>query len=120
MKCWSCKAVLADPEFGKITFRAECEKCGVALHACSNCKYFHPGRPNDCEVPGTEFIADRTKANLCEEFRLRPEGQSRVSPCLNDIENKLFGTSSNQNSKQSPENKFNSLFKEDDNHSTLG
>lgn len=31
-----------------------------------------PGKPNDCLVPGTEFIADREAMNFCEEFALAP------------------------------------------------
>ena len=68
MDCWTCGVQLEEPLYGKISFRAECDRCGAALHCCSNCKFYKPGLPNDCMVPGTEFIADRTAANLCEEF----------------------------------------------------
>lgn len=76
MNCWQCGTVLTDPSWGKLTFRATCEKCGADLHCCQNCKYYKPGYQNDCIVPGTEYVADRTKNNLCEEFRLlgKPPG----------------------------------------------
>lgn len=115
MKCWKCKTDLPDPEFGKILFRTECDHCGAALHCCCNCKYYHPGKPNDCEIPGTDYIPDRTKSNLCEEFRLQDQNKSQLNkPSVEDIENSLFGRSSSQNNaKSSPKDKFNSLFKDE-------
>jgi len=67
MKCWNCAAAVPET-LGKIAFRAECQKCSAALHSCSNCKYYKPGLPNDCSVPGTEWVRDRQKNNLCEDF----------------------------------------------------
>lgn len=114
MKCWHCSATLPDPEFGKITFRAECSECGAALHTCRNCKYYHPGKPNDCEVRGTDFIPDRTKANLCEDFKLRIERFTLPESDAGDVERKLFGGRVDEEMfKKSPKDKFNSLFKED-------
>lgn len=71
MKCWNCSAPLDLPVFGKLSFRAECEKCSAPLHCCFNCKYYKPGAPNDCRVPGTEYVADRKANNYCEEFALQ-------------------------------------------------
>ena len=53
----------------KIGFRAVCIHCDVDLHVCKNCRYYSPGKPNDCIVPGTESIQDRERSNLCEEFK---------------------------------------------------
>lgn len=69
MNCWKCGVQLQNLD-RKISFRAECDQCGAALHCCKNCKYYAPGRPNDCAVPGTDFIADREANNFCEEFCL--------------------------------------------------
>lgn len=68
MYCWSCGTLLSDLSTGKISFRALCDKCGASLHCCQNCKYYKPGLPNDCAVPGTEYVADRQANNFCEEF----------------------------------------------------
>lgn len=70
MYCWSCGALLSDLSYGKISFRALCEKCQAGLHCCQNCKHYKPGLPNDCAVPGTEYIADRQANNFCEDFLL--------------------------------------------------
>lgn len=53
----------------KIGFRAICPGCGVDLHTCTNCRYYSPGKPNDCLVPGTDSIRYRDAANFCEDFK---------------------------------------------------
>ncbi|HSX10372.1 MAG TPA: hypothetical protein VLF94_01460 [Chlamydiales bacterium] len=76
----------------KVTFRMVCPHCGIDLHTCTNCRYYMPGKPNDCAVPGTEFIRDREAANFCEDFKVKIDSPDR-----------------NQDKK-----KFDSLFKKDD------
>ena len=90
MNCWICGVLLADSE-RKISFRAVCDRCGASLHCCKNCKYYAPGRPNDCAVPGTEYIPDRTANNFCEEFSIM--GKPPAAPSSNG------------------KNKFDDLFK---------
>lgn len=74
MYCWKCGIKL--DLIGKVSFRASCDKCTADLHCCRNCKFYMPGKPNDCLVPGTEWVADREKANLCEDFAIlgKPPG----------------------------------------------
>lgn len=91
MLCWNCGKTLPEPAYGKVTFRAVCEFCDAALHCCKNCKYYRVGLPNDCEVPGTDYISDRSASNLCEEFSL-----------LGKVREKESGKS---------KNKFDDLFK---------
>jgi len=80
MNCYKCGAQLpAPPIGGKIDFRAACEKCFADLHCCKNCKFYFPGKPNDCLVPGTDFIADREKNNYCEEFSLQAAKKHNAS-----------------------------------------
>lgn len=67
MYCKKC-GTLQEAVFGKISFRAECSKCGADLHSCVNCKFYQEGLNNDCKIPGTERIVDKTAANFCEEF----------------------------------------------------
>ena len=86
MNCWSCGTTLIEPPYGKYSFRAVCDKCGAALHSCQNCKYYKPGLPNDCAVPGTDYVADRQANNLCEEFSALGKGP----PPKNDKSKKSF------------------------------
>jgi hypothetical protein len=74
--CWKCNKTLIDlPR--KINFRAECPHCGADVHVCKNCRYYAPGKPNDCAVPGTEFIKDREAMNFCEEFAIKTESEKK-------------------------------------------
>lgn len=77
----------------KIGFRAICPHCENELHSCVNCRYYSVGKPNDCIVPGTEYIRDRELGNYCEDFKV-----------------KLPSSSSDREKEQQ---KFKSLFKDD-------
>lgn len=112
LKCWNCGVEISDPFSGKITFRATCEACGASLHCCRNCMYYMPRRPNDCMVPNTEFISDRSAANFCEEFKLSGKGPTAsVDPKA--AAKRLFGDDSTPASKD-PKKRFNSLFSDED------
>ena len=68
MLCWNCGASLQIPK--KISFREHCDACRASLHCCKNCIFYEPGRANDCKIPGTDTITDRTANNFCEEFSI--------------------------------------------------
>ncbi len=91
MHCWKCEKSLG--EALKVSFRATCPTCGVDLHTCKGCRYYSPGKPNDCLIPGTEFIRDREAANFCEDFKINTTKQDKT---------------------KGGKTKFNSLFKEDE------
>lgn len=112
MKCWSCAADLPDPQWGKITFRATCDFCGAALHCCKNCRFYKPGLPNNCAVPGTDFIADRTAPNFCEEFQLLGKVLEKKSD-PREAERRLFGEANGKPKDDDPKNTFNQLFNDD-------
>lgn len=95
MKCWNCGHAEKDPDWGKLSFRAICEACNAALHCCRNCVYYKLGQPNDCLVPGTDFISDRTAPNFCEDFKLL--GKAPANPI----------------DPNAQKNRFNSLFRDD-------
>jgi len=77
-------------EPGKVGFRAVCE-CGAYLHCCLNCRHHDASSYHECRASATtEYVSDKEKANLCEEFdfvRGRSGGGSTKSRA--DIE-KLF------------------------------
>lgn len=112
MKCWSCGANLNDPTWGKVSFREHCEKCGAALHCCRNCVFYKPGLPNDCAVPETEYIADRTAMNFCEEFKLLGKGVVE-SGDPGRAAKRLFGDETDGTPKRDPKKRFDSLFSDD-------
>jgi hypothetical protein len=67
--CWKCGVALNLPD-GPVSFKATCDACLSYVHSCKGCRHYSPGKPNDCLIPGTDPIADRTAANLCEWFKL--------------------------------------------------
>jgi hypothetical protein len=68
MKCWNCKQAVEINPLAKLGFRAVCESCNSYLHCCNGCKFYQEGRPNDCMIPGTDPIRDRSASNFCDEF----------------------------------------------------
>lgn len=108
MKCWNCSLETPDPFGGKISFREYCEACGSALHCCRNCIYYKTGLPNDCMIPNTEYVADRTKANFCDEFKLSGKGPTKLKDA-NNAAKRLFGDDI-QTLKNDPKKRFNALF----------
>ncbi len=105
MNCWKCAKPVSEIPV-KIGFRAICPHCGVDLHVCKNCRYYSPGKPNDCAVPGTDYVRDREASNLCEEFKVKiPENPSASEPSAKA--RRLFGLEETE-----PKKDFNSLFKE--------
>ena len=95
ISCWKCQKLVSEVKI-KISFRAECPHCGVDLHTCTNCRYYSPGKPNDCLIPGTEWIKDREVMNFCEDF-------SAKLPSLTKDDAQVKG-----------KDFFKSLFKNDD------
>jgi hypothetical protein len=79
MDCWKCRKKISD-EAGPIGYRAQCPHCDIDLHACLNCRFYTPGKPNDCAVPGTDWVKDRERMNLCDEFEAKKEGGSVPPP----------------------------------------
>ena len=102
MYCWKCNTK-QKLEKNKVGFRDICSSCSFYLHACKNCKYYSPGKPNDCSFPNTEYVSDREKYNFCEEFSpIHQKLEKKQSP---DISLKLFGEDFDEKKG------FNDLFK---------
>lgn len=48
-----------------------CPHCGAYLHSCVNCRFYSPGRHNDCSEPQAEPVTDKRGANFCDYFVVR-------------------------------------------------
>ena len=76
-----------------------CERCGAYLHCCKNCRFHRKGYPNECYVPDTEKVADKARANFCDEFEFRTAGADSVSPLESrDALDRLWGSESDTDS----------------------
>ncbi|MBS0626265.1 MAG: hypothetical protein JSS32_09465 [Verrucomicrobia bacterium] len=103
--CWKCGKLAADVPV-KIGFRALCPHCSAALHSCVNCRYYSPGKPNDCAVPGTDFIRDREGVNFCDEFKPKIPSAPHSDESIQRAR-RLMGEDGPDEKKD-----FNSLFKD--------
>jgi len=72
--CWNCKKPLTT---NLISFRASCDHCFHDQHACLNCKYYSPSKPNSCELLSTENIKEKDKRNFCEDFSLKHQSDDK-------------------------------------------
>lgn len=64
-----CRACGRPIDQDRIAFRDECPHCGAALHACTQCANYAPGRQYDCSEPGVEPVREKDLANRCDWFR---------------------------------------------------
>ena len=107
MLCWKCLAK-QELERNVVQFRATCFSCGFDLHVCKNCKYYYPGKPNDCSYPQTEHVSDREKYNFCEEFSPTTTIKQETNASCDEISSQLFGEG-----MEKKDNSFDDLIKND-------
>ncbi len=72
----------------KVKRSDDCEHCGVAMHACKNCKFFDQYVHNQCRESTTVWEPDKEKANFCTYFVPR-EGEMEAEdnkPALANLE----------------------------------
>lgn len=63
--CWHCGQVLKGADYQR---ENHCPACGKATHGCRNCRFFAPGRPNECMEPLVDRVVDKERANFCDYF----------------------------------------------------
>jgi len=66
-RCWNCATTLPTGA----DFRANCPKCGSALHCCKQCAHFEPSTRFQCLKPIPARIFPKDEANQCELFSPR-------------------------------------------------
>lgn len=72
-----------------------CRKCNAYLHCCLNCRWYTPGKPNNCMIPNTDKVVDREGPNFCDDFEIKesnfdPSWEGQKTKAKKDFE-KLFG-----------------------------
>lgn len=73
-KCHKCGAAI---DIEKVSRRDECYACGSDLHACLNCTFYDEGRANQCFEPQAERVTEKHRANYCDYFQFKDEGQKK-------------------------------------------
>lgn len=111
LKCWHCGAEPDLPE-GKVSFQAVCDKCSSWLHCCKGCRFYKPGQANDCLIPDTEHVPDRSARNFCDEFKaLSDAGPVAPKKTAADAARELFGDGADEE-ENDQDNPFDRLFKD--------
>lgn len=87
--CWSCGTGLETVDFQR---EGECQGCRKQTHVCRNCRFYEPGRPNDCQEPIAEPVRYKDRANFCDYFEPSSEAyQARPdADALRAAADKLF------------------------------
>lgn len=70
--CFNCHASW-ESTLRQPAVKETCASCGAYLHCCKNCTYHRKGYPNECYIPDTEKVADKSRANFCDEFEFVSE-----------------------------------------------
>ncbi|MBN2325479.1 MAG: hypothetical protein JXQ30_17275 [Spirochaetes bacterium] len=82
---------------GRQVGRSEtCSTCGAWLRSCVNCRFYSPGRHNDCAENMAEPVADKRASNFCDFFIFK--------------ESKTGGSSRGASYPKSARNEFKRLF----------
>ncbi len=69
--CWHCGHTLSASDY---TREGECRHCRHQTHVCRNCRFYAPGRANDCLEPIAEPVSDKQRANFCDYFEPGKDG----------------------------------------------
>lgn len=80
--CWSCGHALTAVDFGR---EARCPSCGKGTHACRNCRFYAPGRANDCLEPIAERVVDKERPNFCDLFEPVQRDGPAAKPSADDL-----------------------------------
>ena len=69
--CFQCGQSVRLLSGQKVLKSDTCTKCSADLHCCRNCRFFDPGRNNQCSEPQAELVTDKVRANFCDYFEAR-------------------------------------------------
>ncbi len=75
-RCYNCSLTLPNGT----DFKANCPKCGAALHCCKQCTHFEPSTRFQCLKPIPVRIAVKDAANECALFSARVTVARDVAP----------------------------------------
>ncbi len=55
----------------KISRRDTCSHCDADLHCCRNCRFFDPGKHDQCAETQAEWVSEKERADFCDYFEPR-------------------------------------------------
>ncbi|MFN7135865.1 MAG: hypothetical protein ACK4N5_27620 [Myxococcales bacterium] len=72
----TCYACGLDQDFQVLGRRDTCEKCGVDLRCCRQCRHFDENTHHGCKEPAAEVPREKTQGNFCEFFSASRGGKA--------------------------------------------
>jgi hypothetical protein len=86
VRCAPCGAIIA----ADVRFDSACPRCGVDLHACSQCAFFDPGSRFECMQPVTARITPKNVRNACTSYAPRTTVERETTSPRPDDARKAF------------------------------
>ncbi len=71
LSCHNCGAQVKLLPGDKIPRKDTCSHCNSDLHCCRNCRFFDPGKNNQCSEPQADWVSDKDRGNFCDYFEPR-------------------------------------------------
>ncbi len=68
--CCKCGKVIEAR--GRVGTRETCPECDADLHCCRNCRFYDPGKHNQCAETQAEWVGDKEASNYCDYFSPNP------------------------------------------------
>jgi hypothetical protein len=91
--CFKCGRTIDAPE--RVGTRDTCPNCEADLHCCRSCRFYDPGKHNECAETQAEWVRDKEASNYCDYFQPNPvllaQG-SGPSPAKETDARKRFGS----------------------------
>ena len=88
------------------------------MHCCKNCRFFDPGKNNQCSEPQAEYVRDKVRDNFCDYFEAnrnvplheRSAETQRTDSARSAFDN-LFKGGQKENKGNDAKDAFDKLFK---------
>jgi hypothetical protein len=68
--CFKCGQQIDVRE--RVMTRDACPNCDAELHCCRNCRFYDPGKHNECAETQAEWVRDKKASNYCDYFQPNP------------------------------------------------
>jgi hypothetical protein len=68
--CFKCGEQIDAPE--RVMSRDTCPNCDADLHCCRNCRFYDPGKHNECAETQAEWVRGKEASNYCDYFQPNP------------------------------------------------
>ena len=78
--CWKCGKRIEYPAGSRVPRADACPQCHADLHCCLNCRFYDPGKHNQCAETQAEWVRDKEAANYCEYFWPNPLVMAQNTP----------------------------------------